>query len=71
MTKVYPCGDIGEGSRLVTKPSNSGDEDEISDFILDLNMEKRSLSCNLARNGNRRNGRWARNTLDNGQLSDG
>lgn len=43
------------------------DEDAISDFILDRNVEKRSLSsgqkamfraCNLARNGKRRNGRW-------------
>ena len=56
------------------------DEDAICDFILDRNVEKRSLSNgqkamfraeNLVRQrGNRVGGRWKRGTLDNTQLCD-
>jgi len=55
------------------------DEEAIEDYILSVNVEKRSLSngqkamfraCNLARNPeNRRNGRWKRGTVDIGGTS--
>ena len=43
-------------SRLVTKSSHSGDEDAISDFILDRNMEKRSLTPGYVRHHRNRAG---------------
>jgi hypothetical protein len=49
------------------------DEDDIEDYILSVNVEKRSLSsgqkamfraCNLARQGKRKNGRWERGSIN-------
>jgi hypothetical protein len=75
--RLAACELAGVEPAFYTDPSLV-DDDAISDYILSVNVENRSLSngqkamfraCNLARQGKRRNGRWERGSLDNGQTS--
>lgn len=75
--RLAACKQAGVEPTFRTK--DLSDDDDIEDYILSVNVEKRSLTngqkamfraSNLARQGKRKNGRWERGSLDNGQLSD-
>jgi len=75
--RLKACAVAGVEPKFVTREELT-DDDAIADFVLSVNVEKRSLSNgqkamararNLARTGKRKNGRWQRGTVDNGESS--
>ena len=70
--RLAACKQVGVEPAFRTE--DLSDEDDIEDYILSVNVEKRSLSSgqkamfrasNLARQGKRKNGRWSRGSVDN------
>lgn len=76
--RIAACQLVGVEPKFVTREDLT-DDDAVEDYVLSVNVETRSLTNgqkamfrarNLARQGKRKNGRWERGSVDNGNFAD-